>query len=366
MGLLGSGSIVGLDIGSANLKAVQFQTAGTKVSLHNAMLLPTPSESFADGNIVLPDVIAASLAASWGKYFSSRSVVLTLPPQQVILKQIWVKAPPGASLDELVKWEMEKFLPLPVEEMFIQYQFLQEKEENVQVLAAAAPRHIIDSLVRLCKLAKLTPVAIEVPYLALLRLLFATSNDLAGSTTTFMIEMGANQTQILFLANSALYLVRAIPIAGGSFTQAIAKSLGLPIEEAEKLKRTKATLVADEAQFEPFNLIYKSMGPVLKELVQELERSVDYFQSRANIYQEMKILLSGGGAALRGMDGYLKEVLGVEVSYWAPVSRYLAGERTQIPELLPVINLPAGLALHGEERHFPPLTFENMEAALLV
>lgn len=365
MGIGAGKSLIGLDIGSSGLKAVHFLMSGSSLQLKNFLFLPTPAESFLEGSIVLPDSIAFSLRHSWRKAFPSSRVSLAVSPQHATLKQFWLQTTSEAPLDELVKWEMEKYIPLPVEEMLIHYQILGEEDNHLEILSGATPRHLAENLTRVCQLASLRPIAIEIPYLSLLRLFLSSYRPIQEHTAYFLIEIGATQTSILFIADGTLTFVRTIPIAGNSFTYAIGQSLSLTFEEAESLKLTKATLLEEETQSEPYSHILRALNPILREFVQEMQRSLDFYQSRSNAALDLKVLLFGGGAQLRGLGPYLAKALSAQVESWVPLRPFIKQEDPQLMEALPFLDLAGGLALKEFEKQAIGDLYEKMGISLL-
>lgn len=366
MAILGSRTkLIGLDIGSYSIKAVSLGLSGSRPILENFLYLPTPAESYVDGTIVLSDIIAENIRTNWKKSFNTNKVVIATAPQHSTLKQFWVDISSGSPLEEVVKWELEKFLPLPVEEMIINHQVLSHEENQVEVLAGASPRHQIESLMRTCKLSKLSPQVIEIPYLPIFRLFMFSERAPQPNKSYFVVEIGSSQTMLIFIANGVLSFLRSIPIAGNSFTQAIARGLNLKFEEAESLKLTKATLDSEDVKEEPYNFIYKALEPVLKELLQELQRSIDFYQSRSSSTSEIKVLLSGGGSSIKGLPGFLSNSLGLEVILWHPLKDLVSREIPGFQEAIGALNLAAGLALKGIERSAIGDLYDKMGIALL-
>lgn len=357
--------LVGLDIGSYSIKAVSLYSSGSHLYLDNFLYLPTPAESYVDGTIVLTDIIAENIRSNWKKSFNVNKVVLAVAPQHATLKQLWVDTSSGAPIEEVVKWELEKFLPLPVEEMILNHQILSQEENQVEVIAGASPKHQVESMMRTCKQARLAPLAIEIPYLSIFRLFIATERPLQPKSAYFIVEIGASQTMLLFIAEGVLSFLRSIPIAGNSFTQAIARELNLKFEEAESLKLTKATLNPEEITEEPYNFIYRALEPVLKEFVQELQRSIDFYQSRSSSSLEIKVLLSGGGSQLRGFSGHLSRALGTEVVLWRPLEGLITKETPGLSEAISSLNLAAGLALKGIEKNVLGDLYNKMGISLI-
>lgn len=357
--------MVGLDIGSYSIKAISLAVSGSRLELDNFLYLPTPAESYVDGTIVLTDIIAENIRSNWKKSFKQNKVVLSVAPQHATLKQLWVDISSGAPLEETVKWELEKFLPLSVEEMIINFQTLSQEENQVEVIAGASPRHQIESLLRTCKQAKLVPLAIEVPYLSLFRLFLAMEKPLDNHSAFFIIDIGAAQTMLLFIAEGVLSFLRTIPIAGNSFTSAIARGLNLKFEEAESLKLTKASLKLEDISEEPYSFVYRALEPVLKELVQELQRSIDFYQSRSSSSLDIKVLLSGGGCKIPGFHEYLGRALGTEAIIWTPLESLVKKEVPGFSEGISSFNLAAGLALKGIERNVIGDLFSKVGISLI-
>lgn|GEM_PF-1077976 len=358
-------NLVGLDVGSYSIKAVSFSLSGSRPRLDNFLYLPTPAESYVDGSIVLADVIAENIRSNWKKSFNIKKIALAVSPQHATLKQLWVDISSGAPIEEVIKWELEKYLPLPVEEMMLNHQILNQEENQVEVIAGASPMHQIDSMLRMCRLARLNPQTIEIPFLSLFRLFMAAEKPLKSKAAYFLIDIGASQTMLIFVADGMLSFLRSIPIAGNSFTQAIARGLNLKFEEAESLKLTKATLNPEEATEEPYNYILKALEPVLKEFVQELQRSIDFYQSRSSSALELKVLLSGGGSLIKGFSEFLSGALGVEVSLWRPLEPIASPETPGLNEVLPSLNLAAGLALKSMEKVVLGDLYNKMSISLL-
>lgn len=365
MGFTGAKGLIGLDIGSSSIKGALFSFNGSIPKLERALYLPTPTESVVDGGVVLPDMIASTISNQWAKAFPIRRVNVAISAKHSVLKQFWLEPAEGTPIDEQVKWEMEKYLPLPVEEMQISHQPLNETETNMEVLAGAAPIHILDGLLRVCRLAKLTPVAIEIPYLAVLRLFMAWASQFPQQAAHFLIDVGASQTQVVFIADGVLSFVRSVQIGGNSFTEAIAANQQLTFEQAEILKLTKATLIEEEASEGQTKAIYTAILPVMSRFAQEMQRSLDFFQSRSNTSLALKMLVFGGGSLLRGFPEAISQAIGMEAAVWRPLADLPHNDSAALTELFPLLNLAAGLALKENEKAVLGDLAEKMGISLL-
>jgi type IV pilus assembly protein PilM len=365
VGFVGTKGLIGLDIGSSSIKGALFSFSGSIPKLEKALYLPTPAESVVDGGVVLPDLIASTISNQWAKAFSISRVNVAISAKHSVLKQFWLEPVGGTPIDEQVKWEVEKYLPLPVEEMQITHQPLNETDTNMEVLVGAAPIHILDGLLRVCRLAKLTPVAMEVPYLSILRLFMAWARRFPQQGAHFLLDVGASQTQVVFISDGVLSFVRSVQIGGNSFTEAIASNQNLTFEEAEIVKLTKATLIEEEATEDQTKAIYTAILPVMYQLAQEMQRSLDFFQSRSNTALAMKMQVFGGGSLLRGFPEAISQAMGIETAVWQPLMDLPHNDSAVLTELFPLLNLAAGLALKDNEKVVLGDLVEKMGISLL-
>jgi type IV pilus assembly protein PilM len=144
-----------------------------------------------------------------------------------------------------------------------------------------------------------------------------------------------------------------VPVAGNTFTKAIGQALNLSFEDAEQIKQEKATIRVDNesAPLPPTTMrIFTVIGPVLQELVNEVQRSFDYYRSRYKGETVDLVVLSGGTAKLKNIDAILSKELKVRCEIANPFRRIslakvpgLSAEELQ--ELAPMAMGVVGLAL---------------------
>jgi type IV pilus assembly protein PilM len=159
-----------------------------------------------------------------------------------------------------------------------------------------------------------------------------------------LIDIGARITNMNILENGISVFNRDIMIGGNDFTEAIRKEMGLlDFSQAEEMKLTVGSLAVEDrfrsqrayGDGERFMGVYYAIEPIATRLLDELDRSFAYYYTQLPSYKKSidKVILSGGGAALKGLDIFLKEGLNMKLEYNDPFVGI------EIPPTLPNITL---------------------------
>jgi type IV pilus assembly protein PilM len=238
-----SSTVVGLNIGSNLVKAVEIKGARGQFDVTGVAVMPTPPDSVSNGVIMQPDVLGQAikqLLASNG--IRSKSVVSSVAGQSsLVVRVIDVPKMSESELAESMKWELERHIPFAATDVIEDHVVLPATREdpnaqNMEVLLAAAQEDMITAHVEALQAAGLDPLAIDIEPLAAERSLLELASDAERNETVAMLNMGATVTEISIFRNGILTFTRPIPLAGDALTQAISDALGISKEEAERHK----------------------------------------------------------------------------------------------------------------------------------
>lgn len=297
--------------------------------------------------------IKEALAKTKGNKLKTRCVVASLPEEKAFLEVIQMpKLKPG-ELEDAVYLGAENYIPLPLDDVYLDFQIvdpLLDHLDHTDVLIAALPRKVIDPYVESIKKAGLYLKALEIESLSIARALV--KNETSPSPI-LIVDFGANKTSFIIFSGHSVRFTRSVSISSQAITNDIAKELNLPLKEAEALK----IKVGLEKEFSPGKLL-KTISPVLDILVTEIEKCLDYYQE--HIFHEhlpsgdrgiKKILLSGGGANLKGFPEFLTMATKQPVEIGNPWINILETPIKKIPPLSYEKSLSfttaLGLALRG-------------------
>ena len=200
--------------------------------------------------------------------------------------------------------EIEANIPLPLNQVYFDWQILEKQlgkaENRMSILVAAVSKNTADKILETLEAAQLEVMGLEAESIAQARSLTKEEDDL----TKLVIDFGDRRTSFYILIDNFPCFTSNIPIASQSLTDAISKSLNLSDDEAEKLK-----LQYGVGSFSSRDVVFKSMEPVLENLIREIEKSIDFYLTDLNYSNDInKIIVCGGGANAKGIIPYLSKI----------------------------------------------------------
>lgn len=346
--------VIGVDLGSGFIKMAQFKEEQNQLKLVNFGVLSVPEGAIVEGRIEKTRELAEILKEliSFHSFIGNR-IVANVSGQLVVVKEIIIDALPENELDEAIKWEIEKFLPFPLDKAVFDYQILNEvleggKVKKLNILVAAAPLDVVELTAELFKLANLEPVALEVEPFSVLRLLrfdpdFSFENEILFP----IINIGYNYTSINMVDKGMVRFSRTIPTGGRKITDSIANTLGKSFEEAEEIKVKELDLAKESP-------LTKATITLFDGLALELKRSINFYFNKFNDGKTMDtaILLEGGSANIKGIERFIESTVGFPTE----VNRLFTNIATFDPnlftkeylyEMAPMFSVATGLALRG-------------------
>jgi type IV pilus assembly protein PilM len=222
-----------------------------------------------------------------------------------------------SALRKSIKFEAGKYVPSSIDDSYIEFEILGDTDEGkMDVLVVAAPKEMVESRVTAIRLAGLDTEIVDIEGFALYRSLVEFAGDSPYTDQTIaLVDMGAAHTHISVVSNGQFALARSIPIAGATLTDALQTYFRTTAEEAEAAKYALdfAALANNDSEAKE-NAALRLLQPIVDELVREIRRSVNYYQTQQTDSVASPvgcILLSGGSSQLPGIDAYLAHKLGL-------------------------------------------------------
>lgn len=336
-------SIVGLDLGSQVVKAVEITLEGPEPVITGFAQAEVQPGS--DRTEAIKEVFRS------GK-FRTKDVVTSVSGQNVVVRYITMVAMSDSELNQAIKFESDKYLPFDSEEVVLDCQRLERTPPQTNdssaptgetmgvVLAACRKDHVNEQIQEITNQG-LSPVAVDVDVFALANaweLCGLTENEAGSETALALVDVGAGSTSINVVCNGETCFSREIGIGGADMTQATARRLGVDANEAERMKRFPE---------EHEHAVTRAIGPVLEDLVSEISLSLDYVENREGLRVE-EVLLSGGAAMAPGLVSFIEQAVGRPTRTWNPLEGLrVAAERVDVEELeacAPSLAVAIGLA----------------------
>lgn len=310
-------SLVGLDIGSSAVKAIELKPAGKgfKVSAIGVELVPP--DSIVDGAIIDSGAVVEAVRRLFAnKKFKAKDVVASLSGNSVIVKKITLSAMTESELAESIYWEAEQYIPFDIQDVNLDYEILdpgtgQDAQGTMEVLLVAAKKDKIADYSSVITQAGKAPVIVDVDVFALQNA-FEANYGFDPNAVVALLNAGASAININILAGSQSVFTRDVSMGGNAFTEAVQKELNLPYESAEQLKKGQDV---EGATYEDARAVLRAMTD---NVLLEVEKTFDFFKATASNDRIDRIMLSGGASRVEGFADALRERFGTEVEPFDP------------------------------------------------
>jgi len=299
--------LIGMDISTSAVKMVELSDSGNKMyRIERYAIEPLPKDSVVEGNINNLDAVGEAIKRCHNRLGSSvKNVAIALPNAAVITKKILV--PAGLTEEEIevqVETEANQYIPFSLDEVNLDFQVIGPapgSEEDVEVLIAASRKEKVEDRVAAAEVAGLKAIVVDVDLLAAqaaYELIESQFPDKGLDQNIAIVDVGATFTTVNVLRNGQSIYLREQPFGGGQLTQEIQDKFGLSREEAEVAKRSGGL---------PDNYETDVLNPFLETFGLEVARALQFFFTSTQYNQVNHIVLSGGCAALPGLDAVVAQ-----------------------------------------------------------
>lgn len=318
---------LGIDIGTSFIRAVALSQIGRpaeRFRLENYGHIASDALSKKPGEPLEHAVkldakritaLLTKLLQAMGEPRAKRAVI-SLPVFSSFITEIELPTMSEKELSSAIGYQAEGYIPVPVSEVELDWQIIQQTKEGLRVLLAAVPKYVLRDFQQIARQTGLELAALEIETFALVRALDP------GEPMWMLLDLGGHNTAIALVNEGYIRISRNIDTSGRSLTNAIAQSLDLGLARSESLKRRQGLLAQGGEQ-----QIVQTMEPVLAKIIGEAERVISAaFQTFSQ--KPSKVVLTGGSSQLKGLPGYIQEKLRV------PVERGYPWRKVEAPPIL--------------------------------
>lgn len=297
--------LFGLDIGSSSVKVMQTDLTKNGVVVTGYGVAPYLSGVIEDGVIVKPEALAKAIKELFDHNLvgeiTTRRVALSVPVARTYNRVMNLPQMKLRDLDEAVRLEAEQYIAVPLDDLYIDYSITHESKKGYELLAVAAPKHIIDSYLTLTDMLGLEVAAIETTISASSRLIaHAERSDLP----TILVDCGSTSVDITIF-DKQLIVTGTVAGGGETFTDLISKKLDVSTQVAHTIK-TKYGLSMSKKQAD----IQDALDGILTTLIKEIKKMIRYYEDRTEHKTEIgQVITMGGGANMPGLSEYMTDQL---------------------------------------------------------
>jgi len=332
--------LVGLDIGSNSVKAVELRPMGDDYELVGFGMAQIPYGAVEGGDIKQPPGVQDAIrqALEQGRIQATQAVI-GMSGGAVIAKRVTLPKMSEAELNESIRWEAEQHIPFDIEDVELDFQVLRQDGPQLEVMLVAVKKGKVKSYAEVVAGAGLTAGVVDIDVFAL-----ATQyeHNFPGETEVVaLVNIGHETTNTNILQGGVNVYARDIFVGGRQYATTIAQRFDLSPSDADALVRGKPGQVS-WAEIEPV------LDLVSQELGQEIQRTLDYFGTTAEHERIQRIFLSGGCALVPGLQEFLSSQWGIEVTPANPFKRVKMGSGVNADvaqKLAPLAAVASGLAM---------------------
>jgi type IV pilus assembly protein PilM len=351
MGLFGgSKSIVGLDIGSSSIKAVELKKAKGQIQVATLGVEPLATDIVVDSMIVDSGSVSGAISKLFNEHkIKSKLVATSVSGHSVIVKKITLPTMSDAELSERINTEAVQHIPFDIADVHIDYQILTEDsgEPQMDVLLVAVKKDKILNYTNVLNLAGKSPAVVDIDAFALQNC-YEYNYEPSPGTTVALLNLGASVMNINIVKGATPLFTRDVSVGGNQYTDSLQKELDLSFEDAEALKLgQKVGTVSEDAKL-----------PILQQvteiIVLEIQKTFDFFRATAGGEHIERIFMAGGSSKVPGLIEALRQEFSMPVEVLNPFQRVSAaavgGEEAAYIEQNPgQLAIAVGLALRSFE-----------------
>lgn len=291
----------GLDIGFETLKLVQLKKSGN-IRLRGAVNFAITERLLEKDRFRNKEstakMIKQACAEAKPHPINAKKIVSALPETFVFSKTIQMPKMTDKEYEMAVPNEASKYLPIPIEEVYIDYQKLivHPDEPLIDLLLVAAPKRLVDDYVEVAKIAGCELAALETKPLAVGRALISGKNNKG----LMILELGTEISRISIWDRGKISLATTVGVGKNQ----IAKALGISPDQG-----------LDDRNFEE---LLKSTG-IITPIINEIITTIHYHQNRDYHPKPIEIImLCGSGSKFGGIDKFIAAETKINTEIVAP------------------------------------------------
>jgi type IV pilus assembly protein PilM len=338
-------SVLGIDIGPSSIKIVQLKKRKGRAILETyGELSLGPYAGLEIGrstNLTTEQLAQAVVDVLRESNATTNRSGISIPMGSSLVSFIKLPKVDESQLAQMIPLEARKYIPVPISEVSIdylviprndsiasEYQNSEEKpeEKTIDVLLVVIHNDAMARNKEITRIAKLETTFSEIEIFGSMRSVLD-----QGTAPQMIIDFGSGSTKIYIVERGILRVSHMISRGSQDITLAISKSLGISVDEAEKMKRERGLLKKEGEQMDineitslTLDYIFSEVGRVLLNYQKKNERNIS------------KVFLTGGGVLLKG----LREK--AETSFNVPVVMADPFSKVEFPAFLDAVLKQAG------------------------
>jgi len=343
--LSGISSFFGLDIGTTAIRLVELRNTGQTKTLVKYAYVPVDlkvsmSDSKADQQKLAG--LITSLVSEAG--VDTKNVAVGLPSSRVFTTITDFDRLPTGELGKAILYQADSLIPTPPAESKIDWALIGDSPKDktkYEILLSSVPNKFIEDRLDLIESIGLNVVAFEPDNLALTRALIPTGS----SQPQMVLDIGQMSTDLVISMGDAPRLTRSIPTGVDAIIRSAQQNLNIDDNQAQQFVY-KFGISKEKLEGQ----VYQAIIGTIELLVNEIDKSIKFFQARYPESKIERIIVTGGASTIPEFPLYLanKFALNVEIgNAWRNVA-FSADRQNELLTISNQFSVAVGLAERNE------------------
>ncbi|MBU4589357.1 MAG: pilus assembly protein PilM [Candidatus Omnitrophica bacterium] len=310
----GSQSVIGLDLGLKDFRAVRVKKADKKASVKDSLAKPMGQLKDLNKELHIDE---------------DESVSINFTSDNMAIRRASIPLMPKEEIEEALRWELKEQVQLDISQAKIKFDILGEKvaedgSKKIELIAIVYKEKEIEEKIKELKGLGLNVQGVFPSDFALAGYI-DNQKIILSQEKVGLVDIGGVKTTIGVIENGKLCFARDVAAVGGdTITEAMTGVLisdkgkmDLSKEEAEKIKHEQG--ISSDIR------IFSMMRPVLEKLANQTKRSLEYYEHRFQSDAVKKIILAGSGSKLKGLKEFISKETSLEVIQVLPENSCATG-----------------------------------------
>lgn len=341
--------MVGIDISSSTIKLLELSKTATGYRVESYATEPLPLHAVMETEIKEPEIVGKALSNLMKRVkLKTKYAAIAVAGSAVITKTIEMSSSlKDKELFDQIMSEADRHIPYPLEEVNLDYVVIgpsKKNPTNVEILLAASRAENVLSRVEILSYGGLVPKVVDIEAFAFERAFTLISSQLPNkgrNQTVAIVDIGSSITTLNVLHDGNTIYTREQLFGGRQLTEEVQRRYGLTFEEAVFAKKRGG--LPDDYQTEV-------LDPFIDALVQQVNRSLQFFFSSTHYTEINHIVLAGGSAMTPGLTERIESQIGSKASVANPFANMSIAPKVNAHALFedaPSLMICCGLAMRS-------------------
>lgn len=331
--------LIGLDISQTSAKVMALNPKNWAVLGYGSIELdPAKIQGSPDFHQHLATRLDELLQKHIVGHLPSTQAIVSVPTSRTFTRSLTLPREAEADLMGAIQLEAEQYIPISMDQLYVDYQIISSEKDALEVLMSAVPKLQVDTIIDVCQTVGIEPIVIEPSISAVARLI---QHAEEGKLATVILDIGSAATDIAVL-DSTIRVTGGISVGGHTMTQAIMQSLNLTHDAAHMLRTHNGLTVSPKQA-----AIKKALEPMLTKIVNETKKVMRYYNERLGKKTKIEqLIIVGGGSNMPGLGDYFTDSMVIAARTASPWQVLDFGKLTPLSrQLKPRFITAIGLAM---------------------